>query len=465
MKPFGILLLLFSVIFFFIALIKNRLIEYKFFYFKFSFFVSLFINIGYFINIPFFISYSEIVMIFYLMISLVVGLYERLSFRINKKIMYSTIILIVVLLISLFLLIINYNYPKIIPYSVSADMVYLGKAQLVIPKISKINVFEFTKIVLFLIYILMSRSYFHELKYKNSLINSVFKMYAFISIIYIIEFISNNFINKNFFCDFVNSFFGVYDYRTYTEPLLRNNFYTCKGFYTEPSYITLFIPYFLLVLKRKLISKKDIIIFLTCTVAVVVSGSSSMLAIIPIIIISLFIGANIKFRNKKGLIRLILFMVCFVFISLLVLNNLNIIKPFINYSLTKIQSYLSGDNLSLSGSIRNYGNLICYTSFFTKPFFGLGIGTIKGYGIIPGMLSSLGIFGVIAYLSFICIALNLSLKLKNNILIILIIIGYSFIILSVFYIYMPAILAFILPIKAQNYDKLEAKQNASIIMR
>ncbi|WP_296879768.1 hypothetical protein [Thomasclavelia sp.] len=447
MRIFGILLLMFSITSFILALIKDRLIEYRFFYFKLTLFISLFINIGYFINNIIFISYSEFVMIFYILICFFMNLYLKINTYLEKKSLFFAFLLIFIILTSFIFLIINIDYPKVIPYSVSADMVYLGKARLAFPIINKINFYEFFKFLLFIIYVIMSKDYFKDSNVRYLLIESIIKMYVFISVIYMLEFVLNNFVNKNIFCDFVNNIFGIYDYRSYTEPLLRNGFYTCKGLYTEPSYITLFIPYFLIMLKRKIKNIYDFIFFLLCITSVIISGSSSMLVIVPMALFCLFVGLGIGINKKKQIIKLLLFVLCFFALGCLIFKHINLFESFIDYSMLKIRSYLNGNDTSLSGSIRNYANLICYNAFLKKPLLGLGIGTIKGYGIIPGMLSSMGLLGTIVYIEFMTNIFGLTLRIKWNVIIIFIIVVYFITILSIFYIYTPAILTFVLPLK------------------
>lgn len=77
-------------------------------------------------------------------------------------------------------------------------------------------------------------------------------------------------------------------------------------------------------------------------------------------------------------------------------------------------------------------------AFRQSPILGVGIGTTRGYGILSGLLANFGVLGVAALLYFVHKVVSFCLKGKWILFIILMV--YISIILSVWYVYMPALI-------------------------
>jgi hypothetical protein len=111
----------------------------------------------------------------------------------------------------------------------------------------------------------------------------------------------------------------------------------------------------------------------------------------------------------------------------------------------KVYSYItltkSANASIVSGYIRRFGNQVCYDVLKTNPLFGVGIGTTRGYGLIPSMLATFGVVGSLALVNFYRVFINIKIN-KQNIISFIILIAlltaffssshiYSFIIIAI----------------------------------
>ena len=108
-------------------------------------------------------------------------------------------------------------------------------------------------------------------------------------------------------------------------------------------------------------------------------------------------------------------------------------------TISKMSAFIHGGKFDVSqkalnsASIRNFANFIAIRAFLKSPILGVGLGTTRGYGVIPGMLVNFGILGLITYILFLKRVFHFTLKNKKILLVIILI--YLGSILSVWYSY------------------------------
>lgn len=433
----------------------NNSKEYKFFLFKISIVISMFINLGYFFDLKIHLSYSKFIMYYYVLYSGVLLLLQKTCLnKIKIKAIISSFVLSFIIICGLINLIYNRNLPMIAPWGTVIDEIAFGRAHLVYPKFSEINIAAFRDMVIFLIYCFMSIEYFYNKKYVNALIKNIKKYFNILFIIIIIEFVIDNVVKVNLARDFINYVFGIVD-STYTIAPMRFGVYAAYGLFVEPSNVgAIMIVYYSIIYCIGFSDKIDIIYFALSFIIDIVSMSSTAFLVIPFGIfvgIKHYIKGNKSNENEKynryyrkkiffkiGIMLILLPIIMFILGSILNSNNKKI-NTIVEQTKFKISAYVNNDRRDGSAFSRGYGNNLAYEIVRSNPIFGVGLNTTRAFGLIPGVLECIGILGVIAYIIFIKYHLNLKVD-KSNIVLLIIILSYLTSTFSIWHIYNPVII-------------------------
>lgn len=402
--------------------------------------VSTFINVGTAFSAYIIFTYSMELQIIYVCIDLLHGKMKRL--KLNRKVFYSFLVFIGSIVVGFSMLIIGtHKYLDIIPFSTSIDEVFMGTSTGSKPIFGYPNISAFIILILFCIFVFSSREFFADAKwiYKTRrYFISIFRAY-FVCVI--IEFIFNNFISSDLIRNIVMMIFGQSE-RGYAYSQQRNGFYSVNSLFSEPSYIIVTIFYYMLILRKQQKSNQDIIWNLIGIVALLVSGASTGFLVIPFAVLAtMWSGRKPAIRNKINTKKWIFLLIIGIATTLIIYNQRDLLLSIFDSVVQKIQAYINPDitNDYISGSIRQFGNSIIYAAFKDMPLFGYGLGTTRGYGIIPGALGTLGIIGCGTYCIFIYRACSLKIDFTGWI-ILAIFVMYATSALSVWYLYEPAIL-------------------------
>lgn len=452
MLPFmsiaGLVAIFVFILFFCYSLLINRIRQFQWLMFKIMIVVSIFVNVGYAIlKVPKLgiISFNDLFQYFYIIVCFI-NVFVSSKIKISKKMFGSFIFLIVSLLLGLMFLIINPNNPEVIPMSVQMDNVYFGSEITSVAQFGNTNIVTLISVMMFSLSLFFSYKYISDKEKINELLTFIISSFHIFFIFGIIELLINNFISPTIFRETVYSIFGVADEAKTFITQARFGFYGFSALFTEQSYISVMFMYYIIRYISGFKSHKDVYFHIISMLILIANGTSTGLYLLPFAIYIYFKESlPSRFRNKNHILYFwLLTIICVGFGILLIFNNLDLVDEAITLSMDKLNSYLyggqfnPGSNLA-SGAIRSYGNQIAYNAFESSPLFGVGIGTTRGYGIIPGFLANFGIIGALSYIYFIKHSFNIEIH-RNNFILLLIIIAYFTIILSVWYIYYPALI-------------------------
>lgn len=417
--------------------------NYQFFLYKVSIIVSMFINVGFVFKNKTSMSYSTYCMYICVLVFLVNSIIlRRNNIYKNSKSLISTILLIFVVVLSYINLINSNNLASVVPFDICIDDVSNGLAYTSIPRFSKINVGAFRDFLVFCLFCTFSAGYLTEKDKVDDLVRTIEKFYKIMFIFILIEFFVSNFISSTFIRSIINNIFGLLE-RTYVTPPERYGLFNAYGLYSEPSYVAaIMIGYYAIKYVNGIKGFKDSCYFLLSILVLVVSGSSTGILLISIAILVL-LHSTLKL-NKKTVVFFGIFLMIFPFaigITAVFMNNSReVVNEIYETTSTKVISYINKDHSGQgSGYARVNGNQICYDVLKVNPVVGVGLGSTRGFGLIPGMVATMGILGVICYIIFAKINFNISVN-KNNILLFSIYMVLLCFIFSIWYIYMPAII-------------------------
>lgn len=349
---------------------------------------------------------------------------------INKKTAIASILVIISILIGYTSILLFQTGAYIAPMNITYDEILLGDGSLSKPNFGNSNLSAFVNTCIFILTIILCRDYFFQKKYVNKIVIYFEKSIEVFFCIVLIEFLLVNFFNIDNYRTIILKIFGVIDFKkVYAYSTVRiGKIKSAFAFFSEPSYMCgpLLVYYFINYAKG-ILSYKKMLMFIISFCVGIISGSTNA-------VITLFFGLVVFFKvifiDNKNInitkITVILLFICilisgFVFLK----NNKYITENFNSNVIVKISSYIhlakNKSGFSASGYVRGYGNMVCYSVLKYNPFFGVGLGTTRGYGFIPSMLATLGIVGSISLINFYFTALNIYVN-KNNVV--------SFVILS-----------------------------------
>lgn len=418
------------------SILSKDLFRFKYKMFLTMIGFSTFVNIGYTV---FYLSYNTLLEYLYILACILCVLGTR-NYKISKKYFLASIVLVAVICLGDFQLFFG-NMPNVIPFSVSMDSVYHAENAASKAVFSESNIQYLRSIVLFIVILGFSQEYFENEDARRKTIADIKRIFIFMFVLWTIEWAYNNFISSEDLRKIVYFLFGNSNVRKTYAVGYRFLGYSFNGLFTEPSYITVMFIYYAIVWKLGLKSVRDYIFFAWSILLLILNGSTSGMMLIMMAVILLI--KNIGFEARKRVFICLLGTVLVLGIATVL--NYNRIRPIIETVSTYVQAYLTGGSFTsvreTSAAIRNYGNSVAYAAFKAKLLLGVGFGTTRGYGILPGTLACLGVIGTFAYAFFIKAAFKLKLNLDSVILLCLFI-GYSTTILSVWYLYYPALIPF-----------------------
>ena len=417
---------------------------------------SIFVNIGYSV---FHLPYNILLEVLYLGVCAICWI-KRPNFKIGKKYVIAAMVLIGVICMGDINLMIS-DMPYIIPFSVSMDSVYHAENSLSKAFFSESNIQYLRYMVLFIVVMGFSLEYFHDDSMRKRIMTDVKKIFIGMFAIWTIEWIFNNFVSPELWREMVYSFFGNSNERKTYAVGFRFIGYSFNGLFTEPSYITVMVVFYSILWKEGLKTIKDYVIYLWSVLLLILNGTTSGMMLL--IFALLLLVKNIAGTMKKETFEFVLVVILAAIVS--IAFNYNSIQPIFDKILTYVQAYVGGGIYSsareTSAAIRNYGNSVAYAAFRASPFLGVGFGTTRGYGILPGTLACLGILGTVAYTYFIKEVFDIKLDLDSGVLLCLFI-AYSATILSVWYLYFPALIPFCVCL---GYSTKRTGGNVNIVTR
>ena len=386
--------------------------------------VSTFINVGTAFQFRIVFSYSMVLQLLYVFIDLL----HRKRLRFNGGVAASFVLFILSVAAGFVLLLSGlHRYLPIVSASV--------------PQFGYDNISAFVILLLFCAFALASRTFFKDEYWVRKTRNSFIKIYRVYFVCIIVEFILNNFVSPNLVRNLAMTIFGE-PTRGYMFSQQRNNMYSINSLFSEPSYVVVSLFYFAIILRKHEKSGRDIIWNAIGILCMILSGASMGIAVIPFAVLTtVWSGKRPNFNIKLHKRRLAMLAAVGVAGVIVVYTQRDTLSLVLDSVVQKFSAYLFSDirNEYLSGTIRQFGNSLAYAAFLDMPLFGYGLGTTRGYGIIPGALAALGTVGCITYGFFMkkvcCVETDFT-----GWVILLIFLAYGTSVLSVWYLYEPTIL-------------------------
>lgn len=362
------------------------------------------------------------------------------EYVIKKDALIASFLTIGCVLVSYIHIIMGENLPSVIPMSERMDdAYYVGMSILEKARFSGYNFSQFLYYFLFIALVLFSIEFINN--NGDDLLDFVLKAFYLFFVIWMMEFILNNFVSAEFVRDIVYKFFGGgMDQKTY-YPQLRNGFYGFVGLFSEQSYIGIMIVYYSISYIKGIRNKGEFAWFLYSVVILLINGSTTGIMLVPFAVFVLFVNffAKKHITRKKAIKTLTFFVVLLIIVGVIIFSQHEILITLITATKTKIVTYLVGGSGyttsdQRSAAIRTLANQIALSAFIKCPLFGVGIGTSRGYGILIGTFLCNGFLGTMIYFYFIKRAFCLKFDNKN-IFLLIIVLMYSYMILFPWFVY------------------------------
>lgn len=443
MSIIGIVILSAYLVGFLVYFVRNKLQEYSWIVFCAAIAISIFVNVG---NCTKHLRYSDFAAVICIITYIIAGVVQnRGVFSIRKPLIYAVFLLVSVLLIGLLNLAVNPHMPLVMGMNTIIDLAYDGYDYARPAEIGTSNLIAFFQMGLF---ILMLACFWKELSDREmvgQLFDNIRKAFYIYMIAAVIEFILNNTISPRYMRDFVYSITGEIDAVKTFYPQNRFGYCGISVLYSEQSYIGLMMIYYVIVWIQGIRSNRELFWYILSMIVVLMSGCSTGVMVIPfaaIVFAREIIRSGKKTSRNLRFFEMMILLGVLVGAILLVLSNPTVFLEMMDQTIAKMNAAFRGMSSSnrvyKSGAVRNYGNSFAMNAFRQSPILGVGIGTTRGYGILSGLLANFGVLGVAALLYFVHKVVSFCLKGKWILFIILMV--YISIILSVWYVYMPALI-------------------------
>lgn len=403
-------------------IIKSRgLKEITFNIFQLTLLTSIFLQIGYAVKIGHnIITYEDLSIIIYIIFSIIMLLRGKVKF--NYKQIITFFILIIGIRFAFYYLysIGGLNQVYIIPMDIGIDHAFGDSSLMRIAQLGDSNFGYLKKIIMFLIFCILSYENFKDREKMNRLILNIEKGFKIMFYIVSSEFILCNLLSINV-RQILNNIFGLLT-STMLESTERYGIKAAFGFYKEPSHLAAAMMIIVMIMYIKKFDNKKLFIF--SIFIMIMSGSSTSFMILPIYI-SLYIYRT--FELKLTYKKLILSSITIIVSIIIVIIFNNKISLLLNELIDKLSGFLNNDLLtSGAGKARSNSISICIKAFRDNMLFGVGLGTTRATGFNSSFLANLGIVNGFLYIVGIYITINSKFKVNKAPLLLFIIFMLNF---------------------------------------
>ena len=387
------------LVFIFLIFYKNffdKRCDIKFYAFIIMLFFSIFVNIGFVFSRIESISYSILAECLFILICLFTDIHTT---KLNRNAVVLSFLCVIILFFGLINLVLNPYLPKIIPMTISIDSVFLGENKVQSPNLSSSNIFYMFSFMLFLVVVNLSLPLFKR-GGDMKVLFAIRKMFYIMFFLWFIEFLFNNLISNQMWRDLIYKVFGSVEGKTFNG-VKRYGFYGFSGFFSEQSYISVMLIFYVIEYVLGISSKTDYLLHLCSIVLLILNSSTTGIILLPFGVYTLFVDRKRRIK-KKTIYRL--FVSIFIGIIVFIIFTKafpSIYNKIIELTTTKLRSYFNNNTTnntaSVSAKTRSFGNKIAWDAFFKSPILGVGIGTTRGYGVWSGAFACFGLAGIVFY--------------------------------------------------------------------
>jgi hypothetical protein len=347
-------------------------------------FISLIINSGFFFQLGNFqLEYEEFFVL------LAVLLYPFGMSRISYKILILSVFLIGTILIGHFMILLISEDIFLKPIGTSLESFYLNPWALEVRlEFGYNNFIRLFRVVFFCVVLTIIKSILSNNNQKRFIENLFVAIVLIQSLIGLVDLFSQISMGVSVIDSIAVFIFG----KDQTSLLFRGGSYSIKGFMFEPNhFVFAFIPGMTLLGFKKESSKQTIVIEMLAVLVLFLSTS-----LMGFLIVFYWLGLKLLNSNKRSKY---LFAAA-IFIGLALFNKFQNI-PLANYYFERLTLALSGVKHIGSEGFRLMDINDNLRLFSEKPLFGVGLGSTSALGLIPSILSNVGLFGLLSWLAII----------------------------------------------------------------
>jgi len=405
MKPFGFLLLAFYVWLFFFGK-KNRVL-YSFWA---SLFVSIFVSLGQFVS---YVPYWAVSETAFLAFSF---LFDKKCLPDKHTIVFGLSFFGIVCIGVIFVLA-GLSSVEVLPLGSDID-------QLAVSGHGILNVFSFRTIkylllcLLLVLYCWRASLLVRDFTIRYQTCSFLYTSFLVVFSLIILEFLITNFVGVDI-RNVYTSLFGVSE-NSLSAKFKMGSFYSAFGFWTEPSGVSKALIFFFLVAFKGIRRWRDLFFSLVGVLAVFLCRSTTaylLLAVCVSFLLVLSIFQPGKFQ------KLFLLLPFFLIVGLVLLPRV-MTNDYVLYNLGKIVDFFHNQEGKGSGYVRSSVILFNINVFLARPVFGAGIASCDCHGILFGLLSNIGILGLLSYIVFLMYCAGFHFSFLSTILVI-VFIGFS----------------------------------------
>lgn len=367
------------------------LLKYKDKYYLYEKIILLYCIFDNFINVGYFIKFSSMQVDYSQMILILAVISGILIFHKKIKVRKSLVINILFLLFSCICgLVMLKIFPvdfRVMPVNGSWDLQFHGINQKEFPTLGIYNLYKFVMLFFFVLFVIFFNT-FASYRSIERLIHNFIKFGKFNIWYCYFELFYKSIFKNNLISNIVVAIFGSSGVSQVEQVLTRGQFTVLQGFTKEPGHLAYAIFIFLILLLLSDNEKNTTKIGYYISSCIILYFSSSF-AGFGFIIVTFFIFL-LGIKNNKVRIPAVV----------LILGLLVILIPKINitYYITRFNSLITQSNFIGSEGVRLNSIFQTYNAFFSRPFFGIGIGSTNCHGFFPAILANIGIVGTFIWL-------------------------------------------------------------------
>lgn len=379
MKPFGYLLLLVYLGILFLG--KEKRVLYSFWV---SLFVSIFIGLGQFVT---YVPYWVVSATFFLLFSFVFG-DKKLP---DKRTLLLGLSFLVFISLGIVFVALGLSSIEVLPLGSDIDQIVVSGGG-VINVLSMRTLKFFILSFLMVIYCWRASILVKDFTTRFQTCSFLYKAFLIVFFFIISEFLITNFAGVDVRI-FYSSFFGTSD-NSLVSKYKIGSFYSAFGFWTEPSGVSKSILFFFLVAYKGIQRWKDLFYFLVAVLAVLLCRSTTAYLLLAACVAFLLLLSFFQ----TGKFQKLFFLIPFLLLGIIILLPKLMQNDYVLYNLGKIIDFFKNQQGQGSGYIRSSVILFNINVFLQRPLLGAGIASCDCHGILFGLLSNIGILGLLSYL-------------------------------------------------------------------
>lgn len=413
---------------------------------------SLFLKIGKAIYLGFYIDHSMLFGISFIFLTLVMLYLKKIKLSVNRKMLFFCIAYFVVVFIGeFFLLVDSSGMPKILSDRTPDAYVMGLSSTWVTPAFSIQNVKEIVFNIYFFFIIFLSMDLLKEKIFMYSLVIYIKRGFYVYFVLFLLEMLSNIYFGETVFREIVMYLLWGDADDSVASIMERFGVLIPMVFFHETSFVCVCIILLLLYYVNKFDSQLDVIMFFVMLFVLISSMSTMGWGLILFWLV-------VYVKNYQSKYKKIYLLITLSYMALGVIyciENLDVVTAGIDFAQVKLETYLGIDKVSvnMSGEARGLSNKIAMDEIKYSPIWGIGLGSMYSFGMIPSFFSNVGILGAFLFCYVVGLSINCKISRSNFVPFIIMMFYLTSIFNGHMYIYQPMGLTLFLPYSQSIFYK------------